>query len=480
MSDSKPTYQELQAKIDQLQSENKQLRLRPAIHSTDARLLDFMKIKSRLANAMLSANDIQHGIRISVQYLSKINNIHGLGFFKYDKEENFFEILQESKLPKKLLHQLKKADRDSEFIKKFFQGNNTFYTNSEDSKNQDPIILEHTIPYLTVLILPIIEDINVQYTLLLISKKAFKNNRLFKIVYENIQIQLKSSYSRLLAYEKLSNNITTNDSQAHENGNNYENINKELLRQLKVYRDQNLHISKELSLYKSIINQQKDIILRINREGQILYQNPAFEQIRVFKEGDANQLFNYLGDGDFPGIEQILHDFEEGMQQVNCEIQLKYEHPKWFNFFFAPIKNKRGLIMEVQIVARNIDKIIRLEQKLELQKEMLVNMLNESDYLGFAIDKSGYISMVTENLKIKTGLDEHQFIHKTLQDLVDIKCQKEIENFLDSSSNISSLKTKISFANSNMDIRQFELELNPLNCMSVNNRYFIGNLSPAK
>lgn len=482
MPNTKPTYQDLLAKIDKLKSENKHLRLRPAVHSADARLLDFMKIKSQLANAMLKATDIRHAIRISVQYLSKVDNIHGLGFFKFNRTDNTFEILQEDKLPKKFINPIKDYDELPKYVQYLFPKKNQFYSNFSDLQKKNPRFLEYLKSFTSVLVLPIIEHDDNQYSLLLVSKKEFQNSRLFKIVYENVQAQLRSSYSRIIISDKTESQKSdeTEEEKQTENENNFEKINRELLRQLKVYRDQNLQISEELDLYKSIINQQKDIILRINREGQILYNNPAFNQIESFTEGDNNQIINYLGEGDFPGLNQILHDFEEGIQQVNCEIQLMNDYPKWFNFFFSPIKNKRGLIVEIQIVARNIDKIIRLEQKLELQKEMLINMLNESDFLGFTIDQHGYINMVTNNLEKRIGLDEKYFIQHLLTELVDAESKKEIEKFLISGLAAKSLKTQISFKIPNMPDQYFKLELNPLNCMSVNNQYYIGNLFPKK
>lgn len=476
--DNKPTYQELQSKIKQLQSENKQLRLRPAIHSNDARLLDFMKIKSQLANAMLDADDIQHAIRISVQYLSKIENIHGLGFFKYNFQDKKLEILQQEKLPKRFLNTIVERSEQYDLFTELFPNKSKFYTYNFENKHKD--FLKYLKTYKSILVLPIIENKKFKYSLLLISKKIFKNSRLFKIVYENVQAQLKSSYSRIISNENANAKTKSDKLENLEIDHNFETINKELLRQLKGYREQNIKLSEELGLYKSIIQQQKDIIIRINREGQILYNNPAFKQIKILNAEDDSQLINYFGEGDFPGLDQIMHDFEEGIQQVNCEIQLFIDYPKWFNFFFSPIKNKRGLIVELQIVARNIDEIIRLEQKLELQKEMLVNMLNKSDYMGFAIDQKGYISMVTNKLKEKTGLDERHFVHQALQELVDIQAKKKIEKFLKSNNPNGSLKIPISFKIPHSDQQYFSLELNPLNGIAVNNQYFIGNLYPAK
>jgi len=477
MSDKKPTYQELLSKIEQLQSENKHLRLRPAIHSNDARLLDFMKIKSQLANAMLETTDIKQAIRISIQYLSKIENIHGLGFFKYHIDNQYIEILQDYNLPKRFINQFDKK-LNQELISGLFPNNNKFYSTFDNNNNSD--FQRNFKAYESVLILPIIKNEKCKYSLLLISRKKFKNSRLFKIVYENIQAQLRSSYSRILTKENASTKSQLHEIENLEIDNNYENINKELLKQLKIYREQNLKYTEELDLYKSIIQQQKDIIIRINREGQILYNNPAFEQIEILNEGDDSQLINYFGEGDFPGLDQILHDFEEGIQQVNCEIQLMVEYPRWFNFFFSPIKNRRDLIVEIQIVARNIDKIIRLEQKLELQKEMLVNMLNKSDYLGLAIDQDGYIKMVTDNLKEKTGLNDQQFLHHSLLELLNIREQKEVEKFLKAKNPTASLKTHISFKLPHMNHQYFNLEINPLNCISVKSQYFIGNLYPDK
>jgi PAS domain-containing protein len=480
MSNQRATYQELLDKVEQLQAKNKQLRLRPAVHSADARLISFMKTKSQLANAMLHAQNIKEAIRISVQYLSKIDNIHGLAFFKNNTASYSFEILQEHKIPKRLLNYISNSDSRETTSHILFPQQTLFFTNYNGSNRNDSVFLTHLKSYHSVLILPIVEDSETKYSLLLISKKTFRNSRLFKIVYENIQAQLKSSYSRILSYQNKAKEEKTDLHPLEDSENYYANINKELVRQIKVYREQNIKLGEDLVLYKSIIQQQKDIIVRLNKDGQILFHNPAFNQINIQNGSDKENILCYFGEGDFPGFNQILFDFEEGIQQVNCEIQLFDDGPKWYNVYFSPIRNKRDLIVEIQIVARNIDQIIKLEQKLELQKEMLMNMLKESNFLGLSIDQQGFINMVSHNFEHKTKIKESHILHHCLLDLVDANSKNKIENYLNNRGKSSSLNTQIRFKGITTAHQYFTLNIHPINQVSVQNQYFIANLSAIK
>jgi PAS domain S-box-containing protein len=234
--------------------------------------------------------------------------------------------------------------------------------------------------------------------------------------------------------EKLKKQADSLSNKMNERAVGFEKMNSELLQQIKTHKHNEHNISEELELFKSITLQQKDLVLRINTEGQILYHNPPFEHVKKINAEIDESVLNYFGNGDFPGLDFIIHDFEKNIQRVNCEIQMDASGIQWFNVSFIPIRNKRGLLTEIQIAARNINEIKKLEYKLLFQRKMLFSMLNTMDHVSFTINKNGIIDLISNNLYEITGVspslirgkDFREFVHS-----IDIKeIEKSITNLI--------------------------------------------------
>lgn len=365
MNELEVKYKILQEKIDKLNVENKRLRLRPSLHSKEANVFDFMNIKSAMAEAMLKAKTVQDAFDTGILFLTKISNIHSIVFFYRKKDSQAIIIPGQKSCPKKLLSELSDKGNNATFSSYLFPKKNSYYYSNSSSKDSESAPFDkHLGTHKTRVILPVITVNTTQISVLLLSKKEFRHSQYFRIIVENIQAQLKSSFSRVLFHEQLLHQNEHIEESIKKRVEDYQKMNRAFMSQIHQAKKEISKLNENLNLYKGIVEKQTDIILRINKEGSILYHNPAFLNMVFLGGKDKNNLLCYFGDGDFPGIEQVNHDFEEGIQQVNCEIQIQLESLVWFSFFFTPIKNKRGLIIEIQVSGRNIDLIKSLEGKL--------------------------------------------------------------------------------------------------------------------
>lgn len=414
-----PTYEELLKQVNRLQSENKKLRLRPSIHSDGANILEFMNIKSQMAESALLAKNIDEAIDICLSYLMKISNIHSVSFFRTSLHDKNIELIKEKGLPKKFINDLQKTTTKQENNKYFFPLESSLFYSKDGFGFQDlASIFIHFRKFRSMVINPIIRNSNIAISVMLLSTKEFNEDSYFKVLNQSILAQLKSSFSRILATDNLQLQARELEDKIQQRTLDFENMNKELLKQITVHRQKEQKAAEELELFKSIITQQKDLVIRINPEGFLLYHNPSFMHIKQLHEGLKENVLNYFGEGDFPNLSVIISDFENGAQQVICEIQLKIQVLEWYNFYFSPIKNSRGLITEIQIVARNINEIKKMGQELKLQKEMLVNMLNTSDKVSFTINKMGVVEQLSQNWEHYTGVPLNKVIHHQLFDFV--------------------------------------------------------------
>lgn len=475
-------YEALQERINKLSAENKRLRLRPSLHSTEANIFDFMNIKSNMAEAMLRAKTVQHAFEISIKYLSKITNIHGIVFFQSIENGQKISIPEQKSCPKKLLNEFSTQENTAKYTSYFFPENNKYYysklANSE--RNESNPFTEYLNMYQTKVILPIIKNKSSQISMLLFSKKEYTHSQYFKIVIENIQAQLKSSFSRIIYEEKLHNQAEHIEESVIERVADYQRMNKEFMNQIHHSKKQERALTEKLKLYQEIVEQQKEIILRINREGSILFYNPAFKEINFISGKDKNNIINYFGEGDFPGLNQIIHDFEEGIQQINCEIQVLIEHPVWFNFYFTPIKNKRNLIIEIQVSARNIEFIKSLEAKLRIQKTIAYQMLNNTKDIHFTITKKGDFIFVSDNWKNTLGHSLTGSLNKNISTFISKKLNQQIHNDIQSIllKNHTSTTYEIKIENNHKQKLPFQLKLSPVSSPTREIEFICGLLTP--
>lgn len=419
MSETTATYQEVLSQLKKLKSENRRLRLRPSLNSTDSNILEFMDIKSDLARATLAATSLKSAMTICVKHLKKIINIHSVSFFTHKLYQNNIDIVSQSGLPKKLLNNITNQDFLDIHESFLFPKKCTVYFSDDIKENRNMLhssILAHLKKFKTYIILPVLQNNDYRISVLLLSQKAFDDDRYIQMLYQSIHAQLNSSFTRVIMTERLKNQKENLEESIKTRTHSFERMNKELMQQVQTHRQKEQRNSEELDLFKSIILQQKDIVLRINKEGQILYSNPQFQYVKMITEGLKENLVNYFGNGDFPGLDFINWDFEREIQRVTCEIQLNIPNEEWFSFNFSPIRNKRGLLTEIQVVARNVNRIKNLENRLRYQKEMLLNMLNTSEKIRFTINKQQLIEFISDNWEIYSGHSNTKTINHKLID----------------------------------------------------------------
>ncbi|OYT15144.1 MAG: hypothetical protein B7C24_14535 [Bacteroidetes bacterium 4572_77] len=445
MSENTPIYQDLLSKYKKLQTENKVLRLRPSFNSTQVNVLKFLDIKNQMAKEALPVKTLAEVFEIATKYFIKINNIHSVSFFYSNTSEKKIDLLEEAHLPKKFISFLNREKKDSllyDFL--FPQENNVIFTD-EEKNPASTISKSYFGSYETIVNIPLFGSFEENYSFMILSKKKFKSDDFYRIIVQSLQAQLQSIIYRIHLSKKLIERSKVIDTEIEQKTHDIEKMNKELLRQIKIHKQEEQKVSEQLNLYKSVIHQQKDMVLRINTDGQILFKNPAFNENKTISNKGKDYFYSYLGEGDFPGLTPILEDFAKGAQWVLCEIQLLSDSYQWYNFYFTPIKNKRGLITSIQIVARNIDQIKTLEQKLRDQRKMLFNMINTNGKVNFILDGKGNIDLTSNNWEEITSQaisasinksflqivhkDDYKNISKTMNDLLQNNKKKSFSEF---------------------------------------------------
>jgi len=455
MLHTKPTYKDLLSQNEKLRLENKRLRLRPSMHSTDANVIEFINIKNQLALSTLKASNLYEAIDINISYLLKIPNMHAVAFFKYTPENNTINIINEKGLTKSFTHHVNQQ-QDNSLINFIFPNNTEAYYSKNIATNEN---FKHLQRFNTLVVMPILQEENNKISILLASMKEFGENDFFKFLYESVLVQLKSSFLRIHLNDKLKNQSLELEKQIKSRTTNFERLNRELVLQITTHKKNEQRISEELDLFKSIITQQKDLVLRINTEGQISYSNPQFSNVKVMHSGDKDNLLSYFGNGDFPGLELILTDFERGAQRVNCDIQLLNTKKKWFSFYFSPVKNKRGLITDIQVVARNIDKNKKEQHHLQMQKDMLYHMLDTLDKILFSFNDEGKILLSSNTFTRKTGHHINDISNKNIFDLIHPDDIAPIELFLQKKTKQNPEKFRIRFRFADQSWHSLTLEI---------------------
>ncbi len=399
MSQTTPSYEELISQINKLKADNKSLRLRPSIHSTDANVLNFLDLKNQLSLEALSAKTCKEVIKVCAKYLQKINNIHSVSFFEYKKKK--ISIIREYNLPKKFV-QLINNSNDLNHLQSLLFSDRKISTNHQVSNSITDKHSKHPFhsflnSFKSTWTIPLFEEEGRSVSLLLLSRKQYENDTFFRVLIQSLQIQIQSIFQRLLILDEIQQQSNKLTKAVEEKTQSIENMNSELLEQIKLHKEKNQYLIEEINLFKSLIHQQKDIVLRINTDGQILFHNPAFKKNIAAAKSDSNLIFSYLGEGDFPGLNTIIQDFDNGIQWVHCEIQLQTDSLDWYNFSFTPTRNKRGIITDIQVVARNIHQVKILEQKLRSQRKILINMIKSNHKVIFIMDTNGIIELVSDN-----------------------------------------------------------------------------------
>ena len=433
MLQSKPSYKDLLDQNAKLQAENKQLRLRPSVHSIDANIIEFIHIKNQMALSSLKASSIAQNIEICISYLLKIPNVHAVAFFRNHPSNSSIDMINEKGLSKNFIRTITNPNNllAQEFI--FPVDIEVYYSDRIKSEIQTHFL--HLKKFNTLVIMPITQGEDNDISVLMASAKEFGKDNFFKFFYESILAQLKSSFFRIILYDKLKKQSQELEKKIKSRTTDFERMNKELVRQISTHKNKEQKISEELNLFKSIITQQKDLVLRINTEGQISYSNPQFVNIKAIKNTDKANLLSYFGEGDFPGLELILLDFERGAQRVNCEIQLMISKLTWFSFYFTPIKNKRGLITDIQIVAINIDKNKKEQQQLQIQKDMLYHMLTTSNQILLSFDDYGKVLLTSDTFTQYTGLQKTNTSLINIFDFIHTSKDETIKQFLINNTN---------------------------------------------
>ncbi|HUN54674.1 MAG TPA: PAS domain S-box protein [Smithella sp.] len=185
--------------------------------------------------------------------------------------------------------------------------------------------------------------------------------------------------------------------------------------------EEKLH--KEEQRFRALAEQSSDIIIMVNREGIIIYENPAVERILGIKSknriGNAN-LFENVHPDDLnivkSAFRSLFEDKNAGSRR--SEVRLRHIDGNWRTFEAVVSNLARENVVEAIIInLRDITERKQAEEALrENENKYRLSFENISDVV-FTIDTGLNISSVSPSVERILGYKPQDFIGRSVSDL---------------------------------------------------------------
>lgn len=187
-------------------------------------------------------------------------------------------------------------------------------------------------------------------------------------------------------------------------------------------KEQALVLSEER--YRRIIEDQKEIICRFNKNGQLTFTNHPFCQ---FFGQNPSDLTNYS----FKSLlsPEVQSNFNSILKKINADEPVQeYTHPilshkgqqAWLHWTIQGIVNDQAKIIEYQAVARDVTELQSTLSELNYLKEYYRILTEEAPVSIMSFDKSGRITFVNKwHIKVfaNNQMDESFFLGRHLTEL---------------------------------------------------------------
>jgi len=179
--------------------------------------------------------------------------------------------------------------------------------------------------------------------------------------------------------------------------------------------------------YRSVVEDQTELILRFNPDGKVLFVNDAFcsffksDRDEIVRSGLASSGMSAFASEVLSRISSLSK--EKPMVNFEQRFFVPDGEEKWLNLTIRGIFSESGLISEFQSVARDITDRKRAEEALERarNKLSLLNAITFEDIRNYVFTLSGYLEvqkdMVPDSAVISIIEREQNIIKKVSQSI---------------------------------------------------------------
>ncbi|MBT1702476.1 PAS domain S-box protein [Chryseosolibacter indicus] len=129
--------------------------------------------------------------------------------------------------------------------------------------------------------------------------------------------------------------------------------------------------------YRSIVDNQLEMICRYREDGTLTFANKSFKQIFGIVDKFSDKFFwEFIPAEQIPAIKTYIQDLFNGKNidlPIENRVRIKGEI-RWHRWFSLPLKNEEGNVYEVQSIGQDITK----HKKLEFEQARLDKIVRES------------------------------------------------------------------------------------------------------
>jgi PAS domain S-box-containing protein len=169
------------------------------------------------------------------------------------------------------------------------------------------------------------------------------------------------------------------------------------------------------SRFRSIVETTREWIWRMDLDGKMTYNNPAFEEILGYNQEEllGRNTLDYMHEDDRLGIEQMLQQLipeKRGWTNLVVRWHHKDGTLRWLESNAVPILNSEGQMLGYQGADRDITERKKAEEALYESEERYRTILEQMKDSYYEVDLAGNFTFVNDALCRRLGHSREELI----------------------------------------------------------------------
>jgi PAS domain S-box-containing protein len=185
--------------------------------------------------------------------------------------------------------------------------------------------------------------------------------------------------------------------------------------------------------FRLLIENQQDIIVKIDSEGSLTYVSPSF--LRLQRTSNQNplksKLENYVHTTDRAMLKQIIHSFNETKDPKYLELRIISDDGwRWIAWIFNPFTNEETNTIDIIAIGRDITTQKETETQLSETKERMQSIVDYAKDIILSFDMNGRVSTWNKSVERLTGFPKKTVLFKRPTKVKAFKNPKDLEKNL--------------------------------------------------